>query len=41
MPPEAGPLLAFLDELMRFDGSSREVITLMLGAYMFDWFNYK
>jgi len=27
MPPEAGPLLAFLEELMRFDVSSREVIT--------------
>jgi hypothetical protein len=27
LPPEINPLLAFMEELIRFDGSSRKVIS--------------
>lgn len=40
MPPEATPLLAYLEELMRFEGSSRDVVCHLLGTYIFDYFSY-
>jgi hypothetical protein len=41
LPPEVGPALAFLEELMRFEGSSRDVICQVLGPYIFDNFVYQ
>lgn len=41
LPPEASPVLAFLEELMRFDGSSRDVVCQILGPYIFDNFVYQ
>mmetsp|Transcript_7972 Transcript_7972/g.13378 ORF Transcript_7972/g.13378 Transcript_7972/m.13378 type:complete len:155 (+) Transcript_7972:1712-2176(+) len=41
MPPEATPILAYLEELMRFEGNSRDVIAQLLGTYIFDYFAYR
>jgi hypothetical protein len=40
LPNDAAPLLVFLEEMMRFDGSSRDVITQMVGPYIFEYFTY-
>jgi WASH complex subunit strumpellin len=40
LPPEASPTLCFLEELMRFEGKSRDVISQILGPYIFDYFLY-
>ena len=40
LPGEAAPLLVFMEEIMRFEGSSRDVITQMVGPYIFDYFTY-
>ena len=40
LPPEVSPILAYLEELMRFEGSSRDVIVQILGPYVFDNFVY-
>ena len=40
LPPEMSPMLCFLEELMRFEGKSRDVITQILGPYTFDYFIY-
>lgn len=39
LPPEAGLTLAWLEELMRFDGSSREVVNQAVGGFTFDCYN--
>jgi len=41
LPPEVSPLLTYLEELMRFEGSSRDVITQIVGTYIFDYFIYR
>lgn len=41
MPPEFSPMLAYFEELMRFEGGSREVICQHVGTYIFDYFAYK
>lgn len=40
LPPEASPILAYLEELMRYEGKSREIINTILGPYIFDYFIY-
>lgn len=41
LPPEVSPILCFLEEVMRFEGSSRDVISQILGPYIFDYFVYR
>lgn len=41
LPPEVSPVLAYLEELMRFEGSSRDVVCQVLGPYIFDNFVYQ
>jgi hypothetical protein len=41
LPSEVSPLLAYLEELMRFEGSSRDVICQIVGTYIFDYFVYR
>ena len=41
MPPEASPILCFLEEMMRFEGKSRDVVCQILGPYIFDYFGYQ
>lgn len=41
LPTEVSPLLAYLEELMRFEGSSRDVICQIVGTYIFDYFVYR
>ena len=41
LPPEVSPALAFLEEVMRFEGSSRDVVCQTLGPYIFDNFVYQ
>lgn len=38
LPPDAHITLCFLEELIRFEGSSREVIQQTLGTYIFDFY---
>jgi len=40
LPPEVSPVLAFMEELMRFEGSSRDVVCQIVGPYIFDYFVY-
>ena len=40
LPPEASPILSFLEELMRYEGKSRDIINTILGPYVFDYFIY-
>ena len=39
LPDEAGLILAFLDELIKFDGQSREFVNQALGGFTFDCYN--
>lgn len=41
LPPEVSPLLCYLEELMRFEGSTRDVISQILGTYIFEYFTYR
>lgn len=36
--PEAITVLTYLDELLKFDGESREVVGQSLGAFVFDYY---
>ena len=40
LPPEMSPILCFMEELMRFEGKSRDVVCQILGPYLFDYFVY-
>lgn len=39
LPPEGSLVLAYLEELIKFDGESREVITQALGGFVFDCYS--
>lgn len=36
IPPEGALVLTYLDELIKFDGESREVVGQALGSFIFD-----
>ena len=38
IPPEAFMVLTFLEELIRFDKTSREVVSQNVGTYIFDYY---
>ncbi len=38
LPPEALMALTFLEELIKYDGSAREVISNNLGTFVFDYY---
>ena len=38
LPPEVAPVLCFLEEVMRFDGGTRDVIVQITGPFIFDYF---
>jgi len=38
LPSEAFIALQFLEELVKFDGSSREIVRQTLGTYIFDYY---
>lgn len=40
LPPESSPILCLLEEIMRFDGGSRDVICQITGPFIFDYFKY-
>ena len=40
LPPEVSPILCFMEELVRFEGKSREVMCQIVGPYIFDYFIY-
>ena len=39
LPMETGTVLTYLDELVKFDGENREVVTQALGGFVFDCYN--
>lgn len=39
MSPEGSLVLVFLEELMKFDGEAREVVSQSLGSFIFDSYN--
>lgn len=39
LPPDAGNVMTYLDELVKFDGESREVVTQALGGFVFDCYS--
>ena len=36
MPPDGYMTLAFLEELIKFEGASRDIISQQLGTFIFD-----
>lgn len=40
LPIDSSPLLCLFEELMRFDGTSRDVIVQITGPFIFDYFKY-
>ena len=39
LAPEAGRVMTYLDELVKFDGEGRDVVAQALGGFVFDCYN--
>lgn len=38
LDPDATQTMTFLEELIKFEGTSREIVSQNLGSYIFDYF---